>query len=172
VFNFLGPVANPARPSAQAVGVFDPSMGGVIAGVLAGRGCSALVFHGSDGLDELTTTGPSSVWVVHNGEVAMTEFSPSALGLRQASVADLRGGDAAHNAAVARAVLAGEQGPVRDIVLLNAAAALAAAADVPGPEAVTPALADGYARAAEAVDSGAASALLDRWIEVSNRLVP
>jgi anthranilate phosphoribosyltransferase len=172
VFNFLGPVANPARPSAQAVGVFDPRMGEIIAGVLAGRGCSALVFHGSDGLDELTTTGPSSVWVVHDGEVAKTEFFPSDLGLRQASVADLRGGDAAHNAAVVRAVLAGEQGPVRDIVLLNAAAAMAAAAGVPGPAALTPALADGYARAAEAVDSGAASALLDRWISESRRLDP
>src|SRR6202035_2734588 len=92
VFNFLGPVANPARPSAQAVGVLDPAMGGVIAGVLAGRGCSALVFHGSDGLDELTTTGPSSMWVVHDGEVAETEFSPAALGLAPASLADLRGG--------------------------------------------------------------------------------
>jgi len=172
VFNFLGPVANPARPSSQAVGVFDPLMAEVIAGVLAGRGCSALVFHGSDGLDELTTTGPSTLWVVHGGEVAKTEFSPAALGLRRASLADLRGGDAEHNAAVARAVLAGEHGPVRDIVLLNAAAALAAAAGVPGPEAVTSALADGYARAAEAVDSGSASALLDRWIEVSRALRP
>jgi anthranilate phosphoribosyltransferase len=172
VFNFLGPVANPARPSAQAVGVFDPRMGEIIAGVLAGRGCSALVFHGSDGLDELTTTGPSSVWVVHDGEVAKTEFFPSDLGLRQASVADLRGGDAAHNAAVVRAVLAGEQGPVRDIVLLNAAAAMAATAGVAGPDALTSALADGYARAAEAVDSGAASALLDRWISESRRLDP
>src|ERR1700678_2977621 len=158
VFNFLGPVANPARPSAQAVGVFDPRMGEIIAGVLAVRGCSALVFHGSDGLDELTTTGPSSVWVVHDGEVAKTEFFPSDLGLRQASVADLRGGDAAHNAAVARAVLAGERGPVRDIVLLNAAAALAAAAGVANPEALTPALADCYARAGEAVGSGVANA--------------
>jgi len=172
VFNFLGPVANPARPSAQAVGVFDPVMGGVIAGVLAGRGCSALVFHGSDGLDELTTTGPSTMWVVHDSEVAETEFSPADLGLAPASLADLRGGDAAHNAAVARAMLAGERGPVRDIVLLNAAAALAAAAGVPGPEAVTSALADGYARAVHAVDSGAASALLDRWIEASHRLDP
>ena len=172
VFNFLGPVANPARPSAQAVGVFDPLMGGVIAGVLAGRGCSALVFHGSDGLDELTTTGPSSVWVVHDGEVAKTDFSPAALGLAPASPSDLRGGDAAHNASVARAVLDGEHGPVRDIVLLNAAAALAAAAGVPGPEAVTSALADGYARAAEAVDCGAARALLDRWIAASHRLDP
>src|SRR6202050_2017546 len=94
VFNFLGPVANPARPSAQAVGVFDPAMGGVIAGVLAGRGCSALVFHGSDGLDELTTTGSSLMWVVHDGEVARTEFSPAALGLPPASLADPRGGGA------------------------------------------------------------------------------
>src|SRR5580658_1718459 len=172
VFNFLGPVANPARPTAQAVGVFDPVMGGVIAGVLAGRGCSALVFHGSDGLDELTTTGPSTMWVVHDGQVAQTEFSPETLGLPPASVADLRGGDAARNAAVARAVLAGERGPVRDIVLLNAAAALAASAGVPGPDAVPRALADGYARAAEAVDSGAARVLLDRWIEVSHRLDP
>jgi len=170
VFNFLGPVANPARPSAQAVGVFDPTMGEVIAGVLAGRGCSALVFHGSDGLDELTTTGVSQVWVVHDGQVAKTEFSPSALGLPPASLAELRGGDAPHNAAVARAVLAGEPGPARDIVLLNAAAALAAAAGVPGPDALVPALADGYARAARAVDSGAAATLLDRWVEESRRL--
>jgi anthranilate phosphoribosyltransferase len=147
-------------------------MGEIIAGVLAGRGCSALVFRGTDGLDELTTTGPSVLWVVHDGEVAQTEFHPSSLGLPAASVADLRGGDAAQNAAVVRAVLAGEHGPVRDIVLLNAAAALAAAAGVPGPDAVTSALADGYARAREAVDSGAAGALLDRLIQVSRRLAP
>ena len=170
VFNFLGPVANPAGPSAQAVGVFDPAMAEIIAGVLAGRGCSALVFHGSDGLDELTTTGPSIVWVVHDGQVSRTEFSPADLGLAPAALDDLRGGDAAHNAGVARAVLAGQPGPVRDIVLLNAAAALAAAAGVPGPEALTAALADGYARAAQAVDSGAAIALLDRWVSVSRRL--
>jgi anthranilate phosphoribosyltransferase len=172
VFNYLGPVANPARPSSLAVGVADPRMGEIIAGVLAGRGCSALVFHGSDGLDELTTTAPSSLWVVHGGEVARTEFDPASLGLRRASLEDLRGGDAERNAAAVRAVLGGEHGPVRDIVLLNAAAALAAAAGVPGPEAVTSALADGYARAAEAVDSGAASALLDRWITVSRQLAP
>jgi anthranilate phosphoribosyltransferase len=172
VFNFLGPVANPARPTAQAVGVFDPRMGEIIAGVLAGRGCSALVFRGEDGLDELTTTGPSTVWVVHDGQVAETVFHPSSLGLPPSSLADLRGGDAARNAEVARAVMGGERGPVRDIVLLNAAAALAATAGVAGPDAVVPALADGYARAVEAVDSGAASALLGRWIEVSRRLSP
>lgn len=170
VFNFLGPVANPARPQAQAVGVADARMGGVIAGVLAARGASALVFHGGDGLDELTTTTTSSVWLVHNSAVAAAEFDPAELGLPRSEPGDLRGGDAAHNAAVVRAVLAGEVGPVRDIVLLNAAAALAAAEGVRSPEDLVPALSAGLARAAEAIDSGAAAALLARWIKASQRL--
>ena len=169
-FNFLGPVANPARPTAQAVGVADPRMGPILAGVLAGRGCSSLVFHGDDGLDELTTTTRSTVWVVHSGTVSQTTFDPAALGIGRSVPADLRGGDAAHNAAAARAVLAGQQGPVRDTVLLNAAAALAAEAGVTDPGRLQQALADGYARAAEAVDSGAAAALLDRWAQASQRL--
>src|SRR5712671_1163291 len=81
VFNFLGPVANPARPGAQAVGVSDPRMGEIIAGVLAGRGCSALVFRGEDGLDELTTTAPSTVWVVRAGTVTQARFDPAELGI-------------------------------------------------------------------------------------------
>jgi anthranilate phosphoribosyltransferase len=170
VFNSLGPLANPARPGALAVGVADPRMGAVIAGVLAGRGCSALVFHGDDGLDELTTTGPSTVWVVHGGTVTQTTFDPAALGIGRSTPEDLRGGDPAFNAGVARAVLAGEPGPVRETVLLNAAAALAAEAGVPGAESLQPALADGYARAASAVDSGAARALLERWVEASQSL--
>jgi anthranilate phosphoribosyltransferase len=170
VFNFLGPLTNPARPAALAVGVADPGMGPVLAGVLAGRGNSALVFHGDDGLDELTTTGPSAVWLVHAGTVSATSFDPAELGLARARREDLTGGDAARNAAVARAVLGGAPGPVRDIVLLNAAAALAAAAGVPGSEDLTAALADGYARAAAAVDSGAAAALLERWATVSQEL--
>jgi anthranilate phosphoribosyltransferase len=170
VFNFLGPVANPARPDALAVGVSDPRMGQIIAGVLAGRGNSALVFHGDDGLDELTTTTCSTVWVVHGGAVSQTAFDPASLGIGRAAPEDLRGGDAPHNAAAARAVLAGQPGPVRDTVLLNAAAALAAEAGVPGPEELRGALADGYARAASAVDSGAAAALLDRWAQASRRL--
>ncbi len=170
VFNFLGPVANPARPGAQAVGVADPRMGGVIAGVLAGRGSSALVFHGDDGLDELTTTGPSTVWVVHGGTVSQTSFDPAVLGIGRSVPEDLRGGDPAHNAGVARAVLGGEPGPVRETVLLNAAAALAAEAGVAGAGRLQPALADGYARAAAALDSGAALELLGRWVEASQRL--
>jgi anthranilate phosphoribosyltransferase len=170
VFNSLGPVTNPARPGAQAVGVADPRMGPVIAGVLAGRGCSALVFHGDDGLDELTTTGPSTVWVVHGGTVSETRFDPADIGIAPATQQDLAGGDAARNAAVARAFVGGSPGPVRDTALLNAGAALAAADGVHGPDDLTSALADGYARAAAAVDSGAAADLLVRWAAASRQL--
>ncbi len=172
VFNFLGPVANPARPQALAVGVANERMCGVIAGVLAARGCSALVFHGGDGLDELTTTTTSKVWVVRPGEEAPSEalVDPADLGIARAKPADLAGGDAAYNAAVARAVLGGERGPVRDAVLLNAAAAIAADAGVPGAGALTESLRDGYARATAAVDSGAAAALLTRWIQTTQRV--
>jgi len=172
VFNFLGPVANPARPQAQAVGVADARMGPVLAGVLARRGSSALVFHGDDGLDELTTTGPSTVWAVRDGEVIQTRFDPAEIGIPRCEPGDLRGGDPAHNAGVARSVLAGERGPVRETVLLNAAAALVAEAGVPEPGELPQALADGYARGAGVIDSGAAAALLDRWIQASHRLRP
>ena len=170
VFNFLGPVANPARPRAQAVGIADARMGAVIAGVLAGRGCSALVFHGDDGLDELTTADTSTVWVVHDGSVSRTVLDPVALGLPASKPGDLRGGDPAHNAHVVRSVLAGETGPVRDTVVLNAGAALAAAGGVPGAEGLEQALADGCARASAALDSGAARTLLERWVTTSQRL--
>ena len=171
-FNYLGPLTNPARPTSLAVGVADPRMGPVLAGVFAGRGDSAIVFHG-EGLDELTTTGPSSVWVVADGTVAAADFDPASLGLPRASVGDLRGGDAAHNAAVVRSVLSGDPGPVRDIVLLNAAAALAASeglTGLPASDALGKALTDGLSRAAEAIDSGAAANLLTRWSQASQRL--
>jgi anthranilate phosphoribosyltransferase len=170
VFNFLGPLTNPARPGALAVGVADPRMGPVLGGVLAGRGNSALVFHGDDGLDELTTTAASTVWIVHDGAVHAARLDPADLGIAPATPGDLVGGDAATNAAVVRDFVAGRPGPIRDTVLLNAAAALAAAAGVPAPEKLTEALADGYARAAAAVDSGAAAALLANWVATSQRL--
>jgi anthranilate phosphoribosyltransferase len=171
-FNYLGPLTNPARPTSLAVGVADPRMGPVLADVLAARGNSALVFHG-EGIDELTTTGPSAVWIVADGAVSPAEFHPAALGLPRASLDSLRGGDPARNAAVVRSVLAGEPGPVRDIVLLNAAAGLAAAdglTQVTSADALAKALGDGLARGAEAVDSGAAEALLARWADTSRRL--
>jgi anthranilate phosphoribosyltransferase len=170
VFNLLGPVANPARPQAQAVGVADARMGPVLAGVLARRGCSALVFHGDDGLDELTTTGPSTVWIVRQGTVSRTRFSPAEIGIPACRPEDLRGGDPAHNAGVVRSVLAGAAGPVRETVLLNAAAAAVAEAGTPEADGLGAALASCYARAAEAIDSGAAAGLLERWVEASQRL--
>jgi anthranilate phosphoribosyltransferase len=166
VFNFLGPLTNPAQPAAQAVGASDPRMAPVMAGVLARRGASALVFRGDDGLDELSIGGPSSVWAVHDGAVREDRVDPAELGITVAPVEALRGGDATHNAEVTRRFLAGETGPVRDAVLLNAAAGLVALDGVtaaPVHEQLPPAL----ERAAESVDSGAAQRALDAWIEVS-----
>ncbi|PSK99710.1 anthranilate phosphoribosyltransferase [Haloactinopolyspora alba] len=162
-FNFLGPLANPARPSGQAVGVADARMAGIVAGVLAGRGVSALVFRGDDGLDELTTTTTSRVWVVHAGDVTEERFDPSALGVAPAQPEALRGGDAAYNADVARRFLAGEPGPVRDTVLLNAAAGVAAYEEA-GDVELTERLRGAYARVERAVDSGAAADVLARWV--------
>jgi anthranilate phosphoribosyltransferase len=170
VFNFLGPLANPARPGALAVGVADPRIAPIMAGVLASRGNSALVVHGDDGLDELTTTAPSTVWVVHGGTVSEGRFDPASLGIARAAPEDLTGGDPAVNAAAVRAFVGGTPGPVRETALLNAASALAAEAGVASPDELPAALADGYARAAQAVDSGAAADLLVRWAETSRRL--
>lgn len=169
VFNFLAPLTNPALPAAQAVGVYHETMAGVIAGVLAERGASALVFRGDDGLDELTTSGPSTVYVVRRGVATRARFDPADLGIPSCDPEELRGGDAAHNAAVARAVLSGAPGPVRDIVLLNAAAALVAVEGTPPAETLTSALDQAYKRAVEAVDTGAATALLARWVLATQR---
>lgn len=165
-FNFLGPLANPTRPGAQAIGCADRRMAPVMAGVFAARGVDAWVFRGDDGLDELTTTTTSTVWRVHAGDVVETTVDPADLGIARATTESLRGGDAAHNADVVRRLLDGEPGPVRDAVLLNAGAALAVY-DTP---LLTPAdaLSEAIARAAEAVDSGSAKDTLARWVAVSS----
>ena len=166
-FNFLGPLANPARPVAQAVGVADARMAPLVAGVIAGRGHRGLVFHGSDGLDELTTTTSSHVWLIRDGEVVATTLDPSELGVVPATRADLVGGNPAHNAGVVHEVLSGQPGAVRDIVALNAAAAQLAFA---GPDLAAPLatqLAGPLQRAYDAIDSGAAASVLDTWVRVS-----
>ncbi|GLU46086.1 anthranilate phosphoribosyltransferase [Nocardiopsis ansamitocini] len=168
VFNFLGPLTNPARPTASAIGVFDPRMCGVIAGVFADRGVRALVFRGDDGLDELTTTTTSAVWVVAQGQVHEERLDPADLGLPRAQPDALRGGDVEFNAQAVRDFLDGRTGAVRDAVLLNAAGALATADGVSGP--LLDALRSGLERAAEAVDSGKAKATLDTWVETSQSL--
>ncbi|MEV7276595.1 anthranilate phosphoribosyltransferase [Streptomyces sp. NPDC093111] len=166
VFNFLGPLTNPARVRAQATGVADPRMAPIVAGVLAERGSSALVFRGDDGLDELTTTATSRVWIVRDGTVREESFDPRDVGIDIVPVEALRGADASYNADVARRLLAGETGPVRDAVLLNSAAALTALA--PGEGTLAEQLAVGIAKAAESIDSGAARRALERWIAASN----
>lgn len=169
-FNFLGPLSNPGWPNAHAVGVANEQMAELSAGVLADRGDQGLVFHGTDGLDELTTTSTSTVWVFADGTVSATILDPRDLGIQPAAISDLVGGDPHQNAELARRVFAGELGPVRDIVCLNAAATLAAY-DGPGPAAdLADTLANQLPRAAEAIDSGAASATLDRWAELTRTI--
>ena len=164
-FNFLGPIANPARPQAQAIGCADRRMAPVMAGVFARRGVDAWVFRGDDGLDELTTTTTSSVWMVTGGEVTEHSLDPGSLGLAPGTTEGLRGKDAAYNAGVVRRLLAGDPGEVRDAVLLNAAAALAVHAAEQGS--LEERLATGLVRATESVDSGAAEQCLERWVQAT-----
>ncbi|MEU0039161.1 MULTISPECIES: anthranilate phosphoribosyltransferase [unclassified Streptomyces] len=166
VFNFLGPLTNPARVRAQAVGVADARMAPIMAGVFAERGNSSLVFRGDDGLDELTTTATSKVWVVRDGKVTEERFDPRDVGLDLVPVEALRGADAAYNAEVARRVLDGETGPVRDAVVLNAAAALVALS--PTDASLVDQLRAAMVKTARAIDSGAAHAALDRWVTATN----
>jgi len=161
VFNFLGPMANPGRVRRQALGVSDPAMAERMIGVLAANGAArALVFYGHDGLDELSTTSTSTVFELRDGEVRTYVVDPADLGVARASPAALRGGDAPTNADLARRVLDGEDGPQRDIVVLNAAAGLVAAG-------LADDLGAGLAAAAASVDSGAAAAVLERLVKVS-----
>ncbi|QMU68511.1 anthranilate phosphoribosyltransferase [Streptacidiphilus sp. P02-A3a] len=160
-FNLLGPLTNPARVGANAVGCFDTRMAGLLAGVLAERGSSALVFRGDDGLDELTVTGTSTVWQVRDGAVERVTFDPHDVGIDYVGIEALRGGDADHNAGVARRVLAGEHGPVRDAVLLNSASALVALDQTDAP--LVEQLRAAMKQTAESIDSGAAERVLARW---------
>ncbi|GAA4037797.1 anthranilate phosphoribosyltransferase [Arthrobacter methylotrophus] len=162
-FNFLGPMTNPAHVQASAVGVANATMAPLIAGVLARRGSRGLVFRGEDGLDELTTTGPSTVWEIRDGNVTEQRFSPADLGIAAATVADLRGGNAEANAAVVREVLAGKPGPVRDAVLLNAAAGLVAF-ETSAEGQFLDRMTSAWLKAVESIDSGAAARVLDTWV--------
>lgn len=165
-FNFLGPMTNPAHVQASAVGVANARMAPLVAGVLARRGSRGLVFRGDDGLDELTPTGPSTVWEIRSGTVTEQVFSPAALGIEPSTVADLRGGDAAANAVVVREVLDGKTGPVRDAVLLNAAAGLVSV-DMNAEGDLLERMRAAFMLAAESVDSGKAAGVLTKWIALS-----
>jgi len=167
-FNFLGPMTNPARPKAGAIGCADPRMAPVMAQVFAERGDTVLLFRGDDGLDELTTTTTSQVWVVADGSVRHEVLDPAVFDIKHPAPEALRGHDASFNADVVRRLLDGETGAVRDAVLLNSAAAIAAFDEV--TSSVEAALAHGLPIAAEAIDSGRARGVLASWVEASQRL--
>lgn len=167
-FNVLGPLTNPGRPRAGLIGCAYEAMAPVLAQVFASRGSSVLVVRGDDGLDELTTCATSTVRVVAEGVVRTEQLDAQELGLARVPLSALQGGDAAVNADVVRRLLAGQHGPVRDAVLLNAAGALAAYRGVRGGLVST--LAEQLPRAVQAIDSGAAADLLARWANLSTSL--
>ena len=158
IFNLLGPLCNPAGATAQVIGIFSPALVRPIAEVLRTLGSvHAFTFHGHGGLDELSTTGENRVVEMAGGKITELTIGPETVGVPKASAADLAGGDAAANAAIARDILAGQKGPRRDIVVLNAAVALVAAGVEKTPR-------EGARRAADALDSGAARKKLDHLI--------
>lgn len=171
VFNVLGPLCNPARAEANAVGVARLDRVPLITGVFRTRGATALVFRGDDGLDELTTTGHSRIWEVVRGDIHEHDLDPRDLGIPLADLADLVGGSPEHNARILRRTLEGERGAVRDIVLLNAAAGIVSyelshdATLTQQP--IVERLRDAYERATAAVDDGRAVAKLDDWISAT-----
>jgi len=161
VFNFLGPLTNPAQPYAQVVGVSDERMLPLMAEVLARRGVRAKLFRGEDGLDELTTTGISTIYDVKDGGVRETHLDPEDLGLKRTKLGDLAGDTPAGSAGIVRRILDGEPGARRDVVLLNAGAALHVAG-------FAGSLQEGMSTAARSIDDGDALRTLETWIDVSS----
>lgn len=165
IFNILGPLANPAHAQAQLLGVYDDSLLEPMAHVLAQLGVqNALIVHGSDGLDEVTTTGPTSIVTLRHGKVTKETITPEEFGLQRATLAELRGGTPQDNAKITTAILAGQAGPKRDVVLLNAACAIHAA-----KPAVS--IKEGLRLAAKSIDSGAAQAELTALVAQTNQVV-
>jgi len=164
VFNFLGPLANPAGSRHQTVGVSDATMAGKMIGALHRLGAEyAFVYYGEDGLDEITTTGPSFIHRLRNGEITHAEFTPEDFGVPRARSEDLRGGTIQDNVAICRAILGGEQGPKRDIAVVNAAPAIVVGGLASGFE-------EAMRMAAAAIDTGSAATVLDRVVERSRQL--
>lgn len=176
-FNFLGPLANPAQPIATALGVANEIMAPLLAAEMASRGRTALVFRGSDGLDELTTTGNSRIWVVFGGKVDEYTFNPMDLGIPQASVEQLLGGDAMENAATSRGIFGeniefkGDRQAIQNIVALNASAGMTAyelnKIDSISDFDLLGSLKKHYLQAQEAINDGSALAKLNQWVDLS-----
>lgn len=175
VFNLLGPLTNPAQPPAGLIGCADIRKTAILAELFSRRGASVLVIRGEDGLDEVSTAAATRVWVTANGRVTETLIDASDFGMDRCPPGSLQGAEAAYNAAVARDVFAGKVGPARDAVVINSAAALASREglrpeiDLHDPDQLHQAISDGVKRATASIDSGAASTLLQRWVDISQR---
>ena len=169
VFNILGPLANPAKPKAAAIGVANDRMHLLMAQVLSAKGVDGFVFRGDDGLDEISLATTTSVLTIGHGEISSDLIDPTNLGISKAPISELVGGDAQFNADVSRAIFKGEHGAPRDAVALNAAAAIAAYRGE-FSKSLAERIRDGYADAIAAIDSGAATTLLGNWVTVSQRL--
>ena len=169
VFNILGPLANPAKPKAAAIGVANERMHLVMAQVLAERGVEGFVFRGDDGLDEITLATTTSVLTIGNGEISSDRIDAKDFSLANAPISALVGGDAQENARITKAIFAGERGAPRDAVLLNAAAAIAAF-DGEFELSIHERLSKSLKKATESVDSGKANSLLGEWVLLSNKL--
>lgn len=169
VFNILGPLANPAQPKAQVVGVANLKMAPIIAQVLANRKTSAFVVRGKEGLDEISTCGPTQIWDVRSGVVKEFEFDAQELGINMVQITDLKGGDATFNAQLIRKALgANGQGPIQDAICVNAAASIVAFENLGGDFFTQMQLA--YARAKGSVESGASLDVLNRWANFSENV--
>lgn len=169
IFNILGPLANPAKPVAVAIGVARADLFELVAQVLARRGCQGFVFRGDDGLDELSISTTSLVYILNNGEYRLERFDPRELGIEPAPIEALKGGTAAENLDITKRVFAGEKGAYRDAILLNAAAAIAAfKGDL--DLGIEQQFANGLVLAKQGIDSGAATQLVERWADLSNEL--
>ena len=169
VFNILGPLANPAQPKAAAIGVANERMHLVMAQVLAAKGCDGFVFRGDDGLDEITLATTTSILIIGEGEIKSDRIDAKDFGIANAPLEAIVGGDAAENAEISRAIFKGERGAPRDAVLLNAAAAIAAFEGNFNQD-IRTRLSDGLVRASAAVDSGAATDLLNRWAALTQEI--
>ena len=169
VFNILGPLANPAQPKAAAIGVANERMHLVMAQVLAAKGCDGFVFRGDDGLDEITLATTTSILIIGEGEIKSDRIDAKDFGIANAPLEAIVGGDAADNAEISRAIFKGERGAPRDAVLLNAAAAIAAFEGNFNQD-IRTRLSDGLVRASAAVDSGAATNLLNRWAALTQEI--
>ena len=162
IFNILGPLTNPAGADRQVLGVYDEKLVEVLAKVLVKLGCQrGFVVHGKDGMDEITLTGPTRVAEINEGQVTLSTIEPEDFGLRRCLLSDLQGGDAEENAAIVRDVLAGSEGPKRDVVLLNAAYALVAAGITENVDA-------GLQKARNMIDDGLAKAKLEGLVNLTN----